>query len=86
MATNTAHIAHRTRSATYRAGTPVSMSLVARDTSHTTQHTERAHHRSGAQWPRTPHAQHNTLSGYMGVQEPMWQRPPHTQHTERANW
>ena len=36
MAKDTAHTAHR-------AGTPVNRSQVAKDTAHTTQHTEQAH-------------------------------------------
>ena len=47
---------HHTDNTTHRAGAPVNRSQVAKDTAHTTQHTERAHPRTGAKWPRTPHS------------------------------
>ena len=43
---------------------------MAQDTAHAKQHTERAHRRTGARWPRTPHTQHNTPRGHTGEQEP----------------
>ena len=43
---------------------------MALDTAHATQHNERAHRGTGAEWPETPHTQHNTPSGHTGEQEP----------------
>ena len=66
MAKDTAHTAHR-------ACTPVNRSQLTKNTAHTTQHTEQAHRRARAKWPRTPQSQHNTPSGHTGVQEPSGQ-------------
>ena len=52
------------------AGTPVNRSEVAQDTEHAKQHTEKAHRRTGAKWPRTPHKQSNAQSRHTGEQEP----------------
>ena len=43
---------------------------MAQDTAHARQHTERAHRRTGAKCPRTPHTQSNAQSGHTGEQEP----------------
>ena len=43
---------------------------MAQDTAHATQHTGRAHRRTGAKWPRTLHTQHNTPSEHTGEQKP----------------
>ena len=43
---------------------------MAQDTADAKQRTIRAHRLTGAKWPRTPHTQHNTLSGHTGEQEP----------------
>ena len=61
---------HRTRNTTHRAGTLANRSQVAQDTAHATQCTERAHPRTGAKWPRTPHTKHNAPSEHTGEQEP----------------
>ena len=42
---------------------------MAQDNAHTTQHTERAHRRTGAKWPRAPHTKANAPSGLTGEQE-----------------
>ena len=43
---------------------------MGQDTAQEKQRTERAHRRTGAKWPRTPHTQHNTQGGHTGEQEP----------------
>ena len=43
---------------------------MAQHTAHATQRTERAHWRTGAKWPRTPHTQHKAPSEHTGEQEP----------------
>ena len=43
---------------------------MAQDTAHATQCTERAHRRTGAKRPRTPHRRHDTASEHPGEQEP----------------
>ena len=50
----------------------------------TAQHIERAHRRTGAKSPRTPHAQHNTQRGHTGEQDQS--APGHRTHntTHRA--
>ena len=70
----------RTTKAKDRVGTPVNRSQVARDTARTTQHTPRAHGRTGAKWPRTPQPQSNAPSGHTGEQESSG--PGH--HTSKA--
>ena len=42
---------------------------MAEDTAHATQHYERAHGRTGAKWPGTPHTPHNAPSGHTSEQE-----------------
>ena len=43
---------------------------MAQDTAHARQRTERAHRCTRANWPRTPHTQHNTPSVHTAGQEP----------------
>ena len=43
---------------------------MAQETAHATQPTERVHRSTGAKWPSTLHAQHNTPSGQAGEREP----------------
>ena len=60
---------HRTRNRTRRAYTPVNRSPVAQDTAHGTPNAERTQRCTGANWPRTPHTQHNTRSVHTGEKE-----------------
>ena len=60
---------HPTHITTHRASTQVNSSQVARDTAHAKQRTKRAHRRTGAEWPGTPHTQHHTPSGHTCEQE-----------------
>ena len=43
---------------------------MAQHTAHVTQHIERAHQCTGANWPRTPHTQHNAPGEHTIEQEP----------------
>ena len=61
-------------------------SQLTQDTAHAKQHTEQAHRRTGAKWPRSPDTQHNTLSGHTGDREPRGpghrtRNAPHRAHT-----
>ena len=78
---------HHTHNTADQAGAPVNRSQVAKDTTHATQHTERAHPGTGSKWTRKPHTQHNTPGKHSGEQEPsgpVYARHA-AQHTERAH-
>ena len=73
-----------TQSTAHRASTPVYKSQAAQDTVHATQPTKRAHRRTGAKWPRTPHTQHNTPSEHTSEQKPGGPGHPTHKTTHRA--
>ena len=58
---------------------------MAQDTERATQHTECAHRSTGAKWPRTPNARHNTRSVHTSEQEPSGPEHRTRNATQRAS-